>query len=89
MILHELVHVFEPVHVDLEAIKGIFCEVFVAEALSNSPPKLIFEQGEIFETMYFGGIVHRFNANELGGVELKIVSALISQSIMLINIIDF
>jgi hypothetical protein len=65
VILHELVHAFEPRHVDLQATKGLFCEVFFAEAFPNIPPKIIFEQGEIFETMCFGGIAHRFNENEI------------------------
>jgi hypothetical protein len=58
VILHELVHAFKPRHVDLQPIRGLFVRCFFAEALPNTSPKIIFEQGDIFETMYFDGIGH-------------------------------
>jgi len=65
VILHELVHVFEPQEVDLEEQEKLFCKVFYAEGLSTDPAKITFKQGEIFETMFFGGVAERFERNDI------------------------
>jgi hypothetical protein len=65
-ILHELVHCFEPVHVDLEHIKLLFCS-FVNGQHLREPVQRTFEQGEIFEIMMFGGIIGRIDEYTLLG----------------------
>jgi hypothetical protein len=51
-ILHEFVHCFEPVHVDLEDQKLLFC-FFVNGRNVEESKRRTFEQGEIFEIMIF------------------------------------
>ncbi|CAM4927519.1 unnamed protein product [Rotaria socialis] len=65
VILHELVHIFEPTHIDLEKEFRLFCEVFNTQRRSADPPKATYEVGEIFETMLFGGTAVRYNENEI------------------------
>ncbi len=59
-ILHELVHCFEPVHVDLQEIKFLFCSFVNGQHLPEAVQRT-FEQGEIFEIMMFGGIIGRID----------------------------
>ncbi|CAF0987217.1 unnamed protein product [Rotaria magnacalcarata] len=65
VILHELVHIFEPTNIDLEKEFRLFCEVFNTQRRSADPPKATYEVGEIFETMLFGGTAVRYNENEI------------------------
>lgn len=55
-ILHELVHCFEPVTVDLAKDNILFCLLVNGHHLQDAVT-MTFEQGEIFEIMMFGGLL--------------------------------
>jgi hypothetical protein len=67
VILHELVHCVEPVHVDLEKDHLLYCSPVVARRREGALSETLFEQGEIFEMMMYGAIVGRprLNSNTL------------------------
>jgi hypothetical protein len=65
VILHELVHCFEPLHIDLELNHLLYCSPVNVQQLQDSSLERIYEQGEIFETMVFGGVVGRIDARTL------------------------
>lgn len=59
-ILHELVHCFEPVTVELDKINVLVCSVITGQDFPTEPTTTS-EQGEIFEIMMFGGIIGRID----------------------------
>lgn len=64
-ILHELVHCFEPVHVDLEDNFLLYCSPVNTRRQEDVSLGRVFEQGEIFEIMMWRGIVGRIDQNTL------------------------
>lgn len=57
---------FEPAHIDLEQQNLLFCPWINGQHLQE-PVQRTSEQGEIFETMMFGGIVGRSGENTWQG----------------------
>jgi hypothetical protein len=65
IVLHELVHVFEPDHVDLQDSQLLYCSPVNTRRRVNASLERVFEQGEIFEIMMYGGVVGRIDQNTL------------------------
>jgi len=59
------VHCFEPLHNDLEENHLLYCSPVNAQQLQDGSLERIYEQGEIFETMMFGGVFGRIDARKL------------------------
>jgi hypothetical protein len=77
------VHYFEPLHNDLEEKHLLYCSPVNAQQLQDGSLERIYEQGDIFETMMFGGVVGRIDAVNCGcSVQNLILSSILSAMIV-------
>lgn len=64
--LHELVHRFEPVDIDLQEAGFLFYSFVKSQHIQEAVQRT-FERGEIFEIMMFGGMIGRIDKHTLQG----------------------